>query len=195
MKYFTVIISFLFIIMGWPATAAAQNTSADKRLAKIHHTIQSDYPNLSHVSAEEMTAVLSGGDNILLLDVRKEKEYAVSHIDGAVRVDPDISEDKFMQLYGDQAVGKNIVLYCSVGRRSSRLGDQVRARLLEKGAAKVSNLEGGIFGWHNASRPLMRGDADTDKVHPYNAWWGRLVSRKDGIAYKAESGSSETVSP
>jgi len=164
---------------------SAQDQPADKRLAKIHDSLIEDYPNLSHVSAEEMNAALLGQEDVLLLDVRKETEYAVSHIDGALRVDPDISEEEFLRLYGDQAAGRTVVLYCSVGRRSSRLGDKVSAGLMEKGAVKVSNLEGGVFNWHNKTRPLVSGNHETDKVHPYNAWWSRLITRKDGIAYKA----------
>ncbi len=172
--------------MSTSVLAAAQDSPADQALAKIHTRLISAHPQLSHISAAEMTAALAGQDDILLLDVRKEKEYAVSHIDGALRVDPGISADEFMQIYGEQLAGKNVILYCSVGRRSSHLGDKLRPRLMERGAAQVSNLEGGIFGWHNHNMPLMRGEEATDKLHPYNPWWGRLVTRKDAIAYKPD---------
>jgi rhodanese-related sulfurtransferase len=128
MKSFTLIISAIFMAMSTSVLAAAQDSPADQALAKIHTRLISAHPQLSHISAAEMTAALAGQDDILLLDVRKEKEYAVSHIDGALRVDPGISADEFMQIYGEQLAGKNVILYCSVGRRSSHLGDKLRPR-------------------------------------------------------------------
>lgn len=171
--------------------AQAQSVKENKRLDKIHSNIVSTHPALTHISAAEIRALLHQPADILLLDVREAKEFAVSHIKGAKRVDPNISTEDFMRQYGDKAAGKKIVLYCSVGRRSSNLGARIKASLMEAGAANVSNLEGGIFRWHNDRQPLVTESeaataVNTEKVHPYNAWWARLVSRKDDIAYTAE---------
>lgn len=179
-----------FIPLGlalWAAPLSAQEPRLSPALSKIHSDIEQSYPALSHVSAAEMHALLAAKRaDILLLDVRKDKEYAVSHIDGAIRVDPDITAAEFMALYGPQAAGKDVVLYCSVGRRSSRLAARLRRDLHASGAQSVSNLEGGIFNWHNKAQPLVSPAGATDHVHPYNRWWGRLVTRKDKIAYKRD---------
>ena len=165
---------------------SAQDSRQDNRLSKIHSQIITDHPNLTHVSAAEINALMTRDEDILLLDVREAKEYSVSHIDGALRVDPDISAADFMTRFGDQAIGKQVILYCSVGRRSSRLGDRVREPLMAAGASHVSNLEGGVFRWHNENGPLVSASGSTQKVHPYNIWWGRLLTRKDFISYKAD---------
>ncbi|MEP6342650.1 MAG: rhodanese-like domain-containing protein [Maricaulaceae bacterium] len=178
-------LTFYMFCLSFTPAASAQSHAENQRLDKIHSKIMTDYPQLSHISSEEMTALLTDED-VLFLDVRESKEYAVSHIDGAIRVDPKISGDEFTEIYGDAVSGKTVVLYCSVGRRSSKLGNRVRADLMAAGAKSVSNLEGGIFRWHNEGRPVTRETGATEKIHPFNRWWSRLVARKDDIAYAAE---------
>ncbi len=184
MKYFTV----AFISLNFIAATAVSAQDApplSRDLVKIHDRIETRHPQLSHVSAAEMESLLqTRADNLLILDVRQPDEYAVSHIDGALQIDPDMSPDDFMAQYGEQVSGKDVVLYCSVGRRSSNLGARLQSQLMARGAVSVSNLEGGVFGWHNQSRDLVSPSGQTDKVHPYNRWWGRLVARKEGIAYE-----------
>ena len=169
-----------------PAQDGAHISAEDRRLSKIHSQIIKDHPALTHVSAAEIDALIANEQDVLLLDVREAKEFSVSHIDGAIRVDPDISPSDFMTRFGDQAAGKTVILYCSVGRRSSKLGARVRQDLLDAGARHVSNLAGGVFRWHNDHGPLINSSGDTEKVHPYNVWWGRLLTRKDDLAYKAD---------
>lgn len=178
-------LTFYLFCLSFTSAANAQSHIENQRLDKIHSKIMTDYPQLSHVSAEEITALLAD-ENVLFLDVREPKEYAVSHINGAIRVDPKIKAEDFNALYADRVRGKTVVLYCSVGRRSSKLGDRVRADLMAAGARSVSNLEGGIFRWHNEDRPVTRETGTTEKIHPFNRWWSRLVARKDDIAYAAE---------
>ena len=67
-----------------------------------------------------------------------------------------------------------IVVYCSVGYRSSILA----RKLQDMGFTKVYNLEGSIFKWANEDRPLVQNQTTGYKVHPYNAHWGRLLERK-----------------
>lgn len=187
MKCFNVAIMSLNFIGALSLTVPASAQDApplSRDLVKIHDKIETRHPQLSHVSAAEMERLLqTRADDLLILDVRKPDEYAVSHIDGALRVDPGMSPEDFMAQYGEKISGKDVVLYCSVGRRSSNLGARLQSALMDRGAASVSNLEGGVFGWHNQSRALVSPHGQTDKVHPYNRWWGRLVARKEGIAY------------
>lgn len=185
------IIIFIFIILCLSinplghAQTIIDTQIETRRLDKIHHKIINDYPQLTHVSSEEMQNLIKSQD-VLLLDTREPDEYAVSHIDGAVRIDPNIQTDDFMSQFDEQIRGKTIILYCSVGRRSSKLAARLQPALRAAGANTISNLEGGIFRWHNDELPLSRGENATEKVHPYNRWWSRLVARKDDIAYAPE---------
>ena len=126
----------------------------------------------------------AGDDDIILFDVREEGEFAVSHINGAVRVDPSLDAADFMTKFKRDWTGKKVVFYCSVGQRSSMMAAATQSALKENGAAQVANLEKGVFGWHNQNLPLTNENGQTDKVHPYNAFWGRLVNRKEKTAYE-----------
>ena len=64
--------------------------------------------------------------------------------------------------------------YCSVGYRSSRLAEELRAR----GFENVFNLEGSLFQWANEGRPLYRGEERVDQAHPYDEEWGQLLDRR-----------------
>jgi rhodanese-related sulfurtransferase len=100
----------------------------------------------------------------VLLDVRTEEEWNVSHLPGARRVDPNVSGEKATWLAEETA----IVTYCavlSVGCSMTKLG--------EAGFTNVRNLEGSIFQW--ANRPLVRDDKPVTTVHPYSSR-GRLLT-------------------
>ena len=125
-------------------------------------------------------------EDILVFDVREKSEFNVSHIEGAIQVSPDISARKFIKDYGEKVKGKTLVFYCSVGRRSSELADRVQGNLVNSVETPVFNLQGGIFNWHNESRSLVSGAGETDYVHPYNRYWGRLIDRPEMIRFKPE---------
>ncbi len=104
----------------------------------------------------------------VLLDVRTDEEWNVSHLFGARRVDPNSSIEK---LYPEISKESPIVTYCSVGYRSGALAMKLR----EAGFSNVRNLEGSIFQWANEHRPLVREDQPVTTVHPYSNLWGRLL--------------------
>jgi 3-mercaptopyruvate sulfurtransferase SseA len=64
-----------------------------------------------------------------------------------------------------------IVVYCSVGYRSSRLAE----RLQKAGCTNVFNLDGSIFQWANEGRLLERDGRPVNEVHPYSQTFGQLL--------------------
>jgi rhodanese-related sulfurtransferase len=106
----------------------------------------------------------------ILLDVRTRPEFGVSHLPGARRVDPDSTAE---ELLPQLETNRPIVLYCSVGYRSSQLAD----RLQKAGLTNVYNLEGSIFAWANEERSLVRDDRPTERVHPYNDTFGKMLKK------------------
>jgi rhodanese-related sulfurtransferase len=154
----------------------------NKALAKMHEKIERQFPHVQHLDANN--PILTRTDGIVVFDVREEKEYAVSHLENAIRIDPGISTEDFMEEFADRTQGKGVVFYCSVGQRSSRLADRTQGPLIAHGAKSAYNLEGGIFKWHNEQRSLLSIDATpTDVVHPYNAYWGRMVNDRSKTSY------------
>ena len=149
-------------------------------LERIHSRIVSEHQNIAHLTAEEFEDLDS--DDIVLFDVRETDEYEVSRIDGAIQVQANIDVDEFSEDYGDLLKGKTVVFYCSVGRRSSDLLARLDPLLKSSGVQTSANLKGGIFNWVNQNKKL-----DGNKVHPYNAYWGRLIEDSSNIAYKPEN--------
>jgi rhodanese-related sulfurtransferase len=135
-------------------------------------SIRSQYPAVPQLSTDSLAVWLDDPDRPapVLLDVRTPDEYAVSHLAGAIRIDPDTEDYTAL---ADLPPGTPIVAYCSVGYRSSALAD----RLLRAGFSNVNNLEGSIFTWANESRPVYRDSVEVRQVHPYNRLWGTLLDR------------------
>jgi rhodanese-related sulfurtransferase len=153
------------------------------RLDKIHRDIVTKYSDVKQLGAVELQSMKDSA--VIVFDVREEEEFAVSHIGGAVRVDPDIELTEFANKYSTELSGKTIVFYCSVGRRSSELASQLAGMLKTNGAVAAFNLSGGIFRWHNERRPLMSlNKQETIFIHPYNFYWGRLIDDRAAIRYK-----------
>jgi len=66
-----------------------------------------------------------------------------------------------------------IVIYCSVGYRSEKIGE----KLQKAGYKNVINLWGGIFDWANLKLPLVNEDEEkVTSVHPYDENWGRWLA-------------------
>jgi len=156
--------------------------AGDEGLDAIQADIISDHKSVAQLSAENYLEL--DRSDILLLDIREPEEYAVSRLPGAVRVDPNASAATLIHM-GD-VTGKKIIVYCSVGRRSSIFAEREQTALMKMGAASVSNLEHGIFGWHNDRRELIDANGKTDAVHPYNEIWKRYVKRDEKARYTPE---------
>ncbi|MBL4672471.1 MAG: hypothetical protein JKX81_09455 [Arenicella sp.] len=155
------------------------------RLETIQNEIEKDYQSVSHISASEFSRL--DIDTVVVFDVREPKEFAVSHISGAIQVMPNIDSGKFIEDYGDLLVGKHVVFYCSVGRRSSALASRLGDVPFEHGAASSKNLIGGVFSWVNQGRQLRNSSqAATNSVHPYNKYWGRLVADPDKLSFTSD---------
>jgi len=150
-------------------------------LDTLHADIVSTFDDVSHLSVDQFLTL--DPDQLILLDIREPDEYAVSHLSGAIRISPNADATTALSSIGkipDKHIqDKHIIVYCSVGWRSSKFAKSVQSTLIENGAISVSNLEGGIFGWHNEKRALVNAAGATDAVHPYNAVWKRYVDRKD----------------
>ncbi len=135
--------------------------------------IRDKYPDVNQLRTDELYSWLTGSKNgsIILIDARGMEEFRVSHITGARNIPHDKDPLKHLT---DIKPDSPIVVYCSVGYRSSILA----GKLQDMGFTRVYNLEGSIFKWANEGRPLVQGKVTVHKVHPYNAHWGNLLERK-----------------
>jgi len=155
-----VLIALFGVVVLW-----ARNLTPE-RLVPL---ISARFPEVDWIEADTLAEWIRGdpASRPLLLDTRTAEEFSVSHLPGAVRVDPSRPKLDAIDLPSDRP----IVVYCSVGYRSAAIAERLRAA----GVGPVYNLRGGIFAWANEGRPIVRNGAPADKVHPYDAVWGRLL--------------------
>lgn len=160
----TLVMSFSFIQTGY---------SQEMAWSKILQDVRKQHPDVVQLSTDSLAQWLAtpNATQPLLIDIREKKEYEVSHLAGAIHMDPDTR--KFKALKG---LDKDtpIVVYCSVGYRSSKMAE----KLEKAGFSNVANLEGSIFTWANEGHPVMRGEEEVKAVHPYNRVWGMLLNKE-----------------
>ncbi|HET9377561.1 MAG TPA: rhodanese-like domain-containing protein [Chthoniobacterales bacterium] len=153
------------IILATNGSAFADGFDAMKFLMRLR------FWNVPHVSTKEAARWLATDSAPILLDVRTQAEYAVSHLPNAQRIDPDAQvAETLSRLPPDRP----IVTYCAVGYRSGKLAQ----RLIAAGRKNVYNLEGSIFQWANEGRPLECDGKRVETVHPYNDTVGKLLDRR-----------------
>ncbi len=171
---------FLKNIIALACTLLASVTATANELDEIIEGLRNTY-DVQHISNADFRRFAQ--EDVIVFDVRKQKEFDVSHMNGAIQLDPGTNAEEFFAKYGEQIKGKNAVFYCSVGLRSSIMLSKIQDRLTQSGATGY-NLEGGVFKWHNDNMSLTKNGEITRKIHPYNIYWGRLVNDKPSITYK-----------
>ncbi len=143
-----------------PARPALVSQALDEKLSRL---LRYDVPLISVDSLTRMTEPL-------LLDVRARAEFQVSHLPGAVRVEPGQAPPAWLDTV---ARDRPIVVYCSVGYRSEKYARDLRAA----GFTEVSNLYGALFEWVDRGHLVVDSTgAPTDRVHTYNQRWGQWLT-------------------
>lgn len=133
---------------------------------------------LSHSVPETgIQAAALDSASYIFLDAREPREFAVSHIAGAIPVGYDHFEIENIPV--NLAKNQRMVVYCSVGYRS----EMVTEKLQKAGFTNVSNLYGGIFEWVNQGFPVVNEKGVTNDVHAYNRSWG-IWLKKGKKVYK-----------
>lgn len=136
----------------------------------LKRSLRSKFSDVHWITTEQLADWLGDKDRPkpVLLDVRTPAEWNVSHLAGARQVDP-----KADAKTATNGVAKDapIVTYCSVGYRSGKMAERLRAA----GYTHVQNLEGSIFEWANEHRPLVHDGERVTRVHPYDSVRGRLL--------------------
>lgn len=158
-----VILSFLFCLCSI-SIAFGQEDSFQKLLDQYNsHSI-------TYISAEELIET-QNTQEVVILDAREEKEYKVSHIPSAIYVGFNkYPANEFLL----QKLNKNteIVVYCSVGVRSKKIGEKLKTI----GFKNVKNLYGGIFEWKNKGNSVVDSEGNTtEKVHAYSKYWSNWL--------------------
>lgn len=112
---------------------------------------------------------------VVLLDVREYKEFEVSHLKNAKWIGFETFDANSLKGLDKDT---EIVVYCSIGVRSEKIGE----KLMAQGFTQVSNLYGSIFEWVNQGNKVydMQGKP-TNKVHAYNKKWGVWLNKGEKV--------------
>lgn len=144
-------LTFLYLLaLSLLLTGCEINTSGN--WDGIRKDICSQFPTVKQISTEELQKWLTaqGPANPLLIDRREAEEYAVSHLPEAFLAS---GEKDALNIIEKEGKDRPVVIYCSVGYRSSVLA----RKLEEKGLANVYNLEGSIIdGGKSRSKKINR---------------------------------------
>ncbi|MEZ0608401.1 rhodanese-like domain-containing protein [Fibrella sp. WM1] len=109
------------------------------------------------------------------LDAREKNEYMVSHLPNARWVGYD---DFDLSRVADIPKSTPIVLYCSVGYRSEKVGEKLQAA----GYTNVRNLYGSLFEWVNQGNPVVDANGKpTKRVHAYSRAWSIWLKQGEKV--------------
>jgi len=163
---------FAYVSLGLAATAAVGAGLYRWRPCRwwlLDHSILLRFPRVRRISTDELANVLTvSNPRPVLLDVRTDEEFAVSHIPGSRNIDP---EEDAVTAVADLPIDAPIVTYCSVGWRSAKAA----SRLVEEGYTNVRNLEGSLFRWAGDGRTVVRNGQHVREVHPQAPRWENLL--------------------
>lgn len=161
-----IVVFFLLPLTGNVPSALAQTAEAPTSVAyeeKLSSLLSFSVPMITIEDYKTM-------NNAVLLDARAEEEYQISHIPSAQHIGYDQINESILE-----NLDKNtpIVLYCSVGYRSEKVGE----KLINRGFTKVYNLYGSIFEWVNRNNTIVTpAGQPTKKIHTYNRSWSQWMT-------------------
>jgi rhodanese-related sulfurtransferase len=104
---------------------------------------------IPEVAPYDLQSRLSGGEQIVVIDVREPEEFARGKIPGAYTIPRGVLE---MQVDGRLPREATVVLYCAGGGRSALAAKS----MADMGYDKVENLQGGWGAWTNSGLPVEK---------------------------------------
>lgn len=109
-------------------------------------TSEAPAPEARTITQEEAQQIMDSGEDIVIVDVRTEEEYAEGHIPGAICIPNETITTEMPAELPDP--DQKILVYCRTGRRSG----EASAKLAAMGYTDINDF-GGITTW--------KGDVET----------------------------------
>lgn len=100
---------------------------------------------------QQVVQLMSHEKDVIILDVREDKEYQQGHIKDSVHIPMSQLSSRIDEL--SKYKSSNIVMGCRSGSRSGRACSMLK----RKGFEKVHNLRGGVLAWENDNLPMKKG--------------------------------------
>jgi len=165
------IVPLLYLIIFAQALGAAESLTDVAKKRKIEEMYKGYKKHFSKVKdfSAGQTLQLMDREKVILVDIRKTKEQAVSMITGA------ITEMEFTR--NPSAYRDYIVIgYCTIGSRSGKL-----ARKLKKKGISMFNMQGGILAWLHAGGIVHKDGKPVNRVHVYGSKWNLAPSAMKSV--------------
>jgi rhodanese-related sulfurtransferase len=173
LRFATVILCSVIVGAVFLASQSAEETMSDaekrQRIEALYEKYERKFPQVEGIRAVDLKADLERGRRVVLVDVRKPEEQAVSMIPGA------ITQQEFEE-QEESHQGETIVTYCTAGYRSG-----LYAKKLQKRGWQVLNLEGSLLAWTHAGGTLVDDGGPTKRVHVYSADWSLEAADYDPV--------------
>ncbi|WP_419888273.1 sulfurtransferase TusA family protein [Neobacillus niacini] len=116
------------------------------RKSSSDETIDRKHPNV--IDNDELERKLETEDNIIVLDVRENAEYAFNHIPNSISIPLGELEIRFDEINKEA----EIYVVCRTGSRS----DLAAQKLTEKGFTKVTNVVPGMSQWSGKTTTIVK---------------------------------------
>ncbi len=145
---------------GLPVGAGNSPDDAERR-AKIdamYDAYKRDFPGVEDIDPAAAMRLFEVG-KALFIDIRAEKEQAVSMLPGAV------TEKEFLKDPG-QYTGRTLIGYCTISYRSGKLAEKLKAK-----GIMLLNLRGGMLAWVHAGGRIYDRNGETRRIHVYGRKW------------------------
>ena len=141
-----------------------------KAIKEKYQFYRNAFNDACEISVENFIQLKKSDEKYVLVDVRKEKERAVSIIDGA------ISKDEF-NANKDNYRDHKVITYCTIGYRSGRVTID-----LKKQGFDAYNLVGSVLLWSHARQIFKNPDGSaTYRVHVYGNEWALLAENYEAV--------------
>lgn len=114
--------------------------------------------NIKEVSADELEAMISEKEDLLVVDVREPGEFMHGHVKHALLVPRGVLEPAADLDYPKKnealsgARNRPVALYCATGGRSAMAANVLQ----EMGFTDVYSLAGGFDSWSQAGKPVFK---------------------------------------
>jgi rhodanese-related sulfurtransferase len=106
---------------------------------------------VKETNVAEVKRRVDAGENLMLIDVREDNEWAQGHLPGALHLGKGIIERDIEQRVPQ--TDAKLVLYCGGGFRSALAAENLQ----KMGYTNVESMDGGFRGWREAGLPTEKG--------------------------------------
>jgi phage shock protein E len=103
--------------------------------------------HIQEISISDLTSLIQTENPPLLIDVREESEWNLSHLEDAIHLSRGVIEIKIEAIAPDP--NTNIVCYCGGGNRSALVAESLQ----KMGYTDIKSLIGGFKAWQKAQLP------------------------------------------